>query len=494
MSTNGFFETRTGRVIDDVNLSNKILKIADLHPETLDATMSAYEWNEMGMAELFAEIYTDEARYCIEFKTWYTYYDGVWHKDVGAVMVSEKIKEFVRLMTIYCGEITDEEKRNAYIKFIAKLGDRSMRDKICKDAQGLLRINASELDANPYLINCKNGTYDLESGTFREASPLDFITQQTNFEHTVKRDVKCERWEEFIKEVTEGDKDKADFLQRALGYSLLGLANEECMFILYGKTTRNGKSTMLNTIEYLLGDYSKVAPVGLICKGDRRSDAEGASPTLAGLKAKRFVTMAESNEYGKLDEEKVKQYTGGEDISARELYQSAVTFKPQFTLWLSCNDLPDVTDKSVFASERIKVIEFTRHFSNEEQDKHLKEELITPDAMSGIFMWLVRGYKKYKADGLVMADHLRAVVKEYERANDTVLQFLESGYEKGESEIVRAVDLYKDFKTWARVEGMPIISSKRFNNEMERHSEWFSEKYMSGGYLTYKGIKKKEIL
>ena len=135
------------------------------------------------------------------------------------------------------------------------------------------------------------------------------------------------------------------------------------MFILHGKTTRNGKSTLLNTIETMLGDYAKVAPVGMICRGDRQKDAEAASPTLAGLKGKRFVTMSESNEYGKLDEEKIKQFTGGEEISARALYQSAITFKPQFTLWLSCNDLPMVTDKSLFASERIKVIEFNRHFS-----------------------------------------------------------------------------------------------------------------------------------
>ncbi len=76
------------------------------------------------------------------------------------------------------------------------------------------------------------------------------------------------------------------------------------MFILHGKTTRNGKSTLLNTIETMLGDYAKVAPVGMICRGDRQKDAEAASPTLAGLKGKRFVTMSESNEYGKLDEEK----------------------------------------------------------------------------------------------------------------------------------------------------------------------------------------------
>ena len=107
----------------------------------------------------------------------------------------------------------------------------------------------------------------LRDFSFREAKWDDFLTIiQTNFRHTVRRDIKCEQWEQFIDEVTQGDKDKADFLQRSLGYSILGMSNEECMFILHGKTTRNGKSTLLNTIETMLGDYAKVAPVGMICR------------------------------------------------------------------------------------------------------------------------------------------------------------------------------------------------------------------------------------
>ena len=316
---------------------------------------------------------------------------------------------------------------------------------------------------------------------------------QTAFKHTISRDVRCERWEKFIDEVTQGDTDKADFLQRALGYSMLGTSNEECMFILHGKTTRNGKSTLLNTIETMLGDYAKVAPVGMICRGDRQKDVEAASPTLAGLKGKRFVTMAESNEYGKLDEEKIKQLTGGEEISARALYQSAITYKPQFTLWLSCNDLPMVTDKSLFASDRIKVIEFNRHFSPSEQDTHLKEELCTQENMSGIFMWLIRGYIKYKERGLAMSKSLRDVVTQYERDNDLVLQFVENRCTKDNAK-VRAKDLYQAYKIWSKSEGVYILSARKFNSEMDRHPEWFDHKALSNGYVTYYGIKLKEVM
>lgn len=488
------FELHNGRVIMDEDLSEKMYLIKQYHPEKADAESSGFEWSEMGMANLFGMLYPNEARYCPEHKSWYTYFDGAWRKDEGAILVSEKLKDFVRLMILYCGEIEDDDLRKNYTSFVNKMGDRRMRDRILKDVTGELRISAVEFDANPYLINCLNGTYELRDFSFREHRYDDFITMQTNFRHTISRDVKCERWEKFIDEVTQGDKDKSDFLQRALGYSMLGMSNEECMFILHGKTTRNGKSTLLNTIEYMLGDYAKVAPVGMICRGDRQKDAEAASPTLAGLKGKRFVTMSESNEYGKLDEEKIKQLTGGEEISARALYQSAITFKPQFTLWLSCNDLPMVTDKSLFASERIKVIEFNRHFSQKEQDTHLKDELTSPEAMSGIFMWLVRGYIRYKERGLVMADDLKEVVSKYERDNDLVLQFLESRCDRDENSTIKAKDLYNSFKLWAKSEGAYVLSARKFNSEMERHPEWFDRKSTSSGFVIYWGLKMKEVM
>lgn len=488
------FELSNGRCIMDEDLSDKMYMIKSYHPERADETSSGFEWSEMGMANLFGVLYSKEARYCAEHKSWFTYHEGAWRKDEGAILVSEKIKDFVRLMILYCGEITDDDTRKAYTKFVNSMGDRRMRDRILKDATGELRIAAAQFDANPYLINCLNGTYDLSDFTFREPRWDDYLTMQTNFRHTVSRDIRCERWEKFIDEVTENNHDKADFLQRALGYSMLGMSNEECMFILHGKTTRNGKSTLLNTIEYMLGDYSKVVPVGMICKGDRQKDAEAASPTLAGLKGKRFVTMSESNEYGKMDEEKIKQLTGGEEISARALYQSAITFKPQFTLWLSCNDLPLVTDKSLFASERIKVIEFNRHFSPQEQDTHLKDELTTMEAMSGIFMWLVRGYIRYKEHGLTMSEELTQVVRNYERDNDLVLQFLESRCVQSEEANIKAKDLYNAYKLWAKSEGAFILSARKFNAEMERHPEWFERKSTSSGFVIYWGVKLKEVV
>ncbi len=486
------FQLSNGRYITSPEISKKMTYIKDVHPELpYQEDSTGYTWDEAGMADLFSECYQNDTRFCPEAKSWYTYEDGRWQKDVGSLLVSAKIKEFVRLMALYCGEIQDEEKRKQYMAFVAKMGDRRFRDRLMKDAADSMRIEATEFDKFPYLINCKNGTYDLKTMEFREHDWQDFLTMQTNFEYSLQ-DVRCERWEQFIQEVTQNDYHKADYLQRALGYSMLGESKEECMFILHGKTTRNGKSTLLDAIQHLLGDYATVAPVELICKSDRQKNTEAPTSVLARLKGRRFVTMSESDTSGKLDEATIKQYTGGEDITARELYQAAITFKPQFTMWLSCNDLPAVRDKSLFASDRVRVIEFNRHFTDAEQDKNLKSFFESQEAMKGIFTWLVAGFFKYKRFGLAMPDDMIMVIRQYEKDNDIVLQFLEEKCEQKEEAVTRAKTLYDNYKIWCKSNGYYVCSMKKFNAELTTHPEWYEDKGVSSGVAVYRGIAMKE--
>lgn len=488
------FRLQNGKCILSEEISRKMFYIKNAHPELLwqdDST--GYAWDESGMADLFSECYRDDARYCPEAKSWYTYADGLWQKDTGSLLVAGKIKEFVRLMNLYCGEIEDEEVRKQYLKFVLKMGDRRFRDRLMKDAADCMMIEASAFDSKPYLMNCRNGTCDLRDGSFREHDRADFLTMRTAFDYTLKR-VRCPRWERFIAEVTENDMDKMDFLQRALGYSILGTGREECMFILHGKTTRNGKSTLLDALQHMLGDYATVAPVELICRADRARNTESANPVLARLKGRRMVTMAESDRSGRLDEAVIKQYTGGEEVTARELYQAPMTFKPQFTLWLSCNDLPAVRDKSLFASERVRLIEFNRHFSDAEQDKGLKEYFAEPEAMRGIFSWLLEGCRKYQERGLAMPERLRAPVRQYEKDNDLVLQFLEEYCEKAPGQSIRAKAIYDTYKLWCRSNGYYVASAKKFNAELSAHPEWYERKGAAKGVAVYYGIRLKEAL
>ena len=429
-----------------------------------------YTWDERGMGLLFAEAYRDALRYCPERKTWYAYADGRWQPDAGTLLCAEQIKAFSRLMTLYCAEIEDDSLRQAYTSFVAKMGDRRFRDRIAKDAASVFPISARQFDSKPELINCKNGTYDLQAMRFRKHDWRDFLTMQTNFRYT-QTPPQCGRWERFIAEITEGDTDKAEYLQKAAGYAVTGFNREECMFILWGKSTRNGKSTLLNAIQYALGDYGTVAPVSVICTHGTSRNADSATPTLARLAGKRFVTMAESNQYGRLDEETVKQITGGEEISARNLYESPITYLPQFTLWLSCNDLPEVRDKSVFASDRIRLIELNRHFSEAERDETLKDYFRQEDAMQGIFKWLTDGYAMYRQQGLKLPDSMKQSLRKYESSNDVVAQYIISNCSEIPTGSTFITDLYIRYKTFCKENGYYIMNARKFAENIQEKYE-----------------------
>ena len=153
------FQLSNGRYITSEEISRKMFYIKSVHPELpYQENSTGYSWDEAGMADLFSECYAQDTCFCPEAKSWYTYDGGKWQKDVGALLVSAKIKEFVRLMALYCGEIADEEKRKQYMAFAAKMGDRRFRDRMMKDAADCMRIEAEKLDTHPYLVNCKNGT------------------------------------------------------------------------------------------------------------------------------------------------------------------------------------------------------------------------------------------------------------------------------------------------------------------------------------------------
>ncbi len=484
------FEFPNGMSLTDEVLLPRFMNIYNSKPAETSLTDLGYQWNEGGLARLFIETYKDCTRYCPERKCWYSYKSGKWVKDIGSLIVSDRVKEFCQLLELYCWTIKDEDLRTKYKKFLLKTGDRRFRDRLIKDAMDISPINADMFDNNPYLINCKNGTYDLKNKVFRGASWEDYLTMQTNFEYwfSVNKPTKCKRWEQFIDEIMQGDEVKKNYLQRALGYSILGSSKEECMFICYGKTTRNGKSTLLDAIQHLLGDYSCVSPVSIICKSSTSKNADSASPTLANLKGKRFVTMAESSQYGKLDEETIKQLTGGEEIQARALYENTISYKPQFTLWLSCNDLPSVQDKSVFASDRLRVITFDKHFDESTRDKNLKDYFREDENMKGIFLWLLQGYYDYVKNGLNMPTEIKKVVQEYERDNDLVLQFLEDTCMRLENTEINQKDLYDYYKSWCKRNGYLAFSSKRFNANVRSHPEWYDKEIVKQGRKYYVGL------
>ena len=349
----------------------------------------------------------------------------------------------------------------------------------------MVRLSLKDMDNNPYLLNTPRHAYDLKTGDIIEDITPFNVTKKTTCPLPDFLTPTCERWYSFIDQIMSGDKEKAAFLQRALGYSILGVNREECMFIAYGSKTRNGKGTLFSTICTVLGeDYADSAPTDLICesKTGRSTDFNAPQPTLAKLVGTRLVTMAESSKDVRLDAASMKTMTGRDTLVTRDLFESSFSFVPQFTLWLNTNHLPAVTDDTVFSSNRIWVIEFNQHFDEKTQDKDLKEIFARPENRPTILKWLFDGCEDYMKNGLNPPECVRSATANYRKMHDRIGNFLDECCVLGEDKKVVRGSLYAAYRAWcckAENKYHPIGSTTFYNEiamrgfPIRKANEWF---------------------
>jgi putative DNA primase/helicase len=170
-------------------------------------------------------------------------------------------------------------------------------------------------------------------------------------------------------------------------WALTGDTSEQCMFILFGSGA-NGKSTFLNTIMYLLGDYAIATPTETFMwkTGDQITN------DIARLRGTRFVTTTEAEQGRRLSEPLIKQITGNDRMTTRFLYGEFFNFVPTFKIFMATNHKPVIkgTDHGIW--RRIKLIPFTTRIEEEKQDKHLEEKLRAE--ASGILNWMLEGTRR----------------------------------------------------------------------------------------------------
>nr|DAE62239.1 MAG TPA: Superfamily 3 helicase [Caudoviricetes sp.] len=257
-----------------------------------------------------------------------------------------------------------------------------------KDAQSVYPIPMAAFDSNRYLLNCNNGTLDLKAKTFYLHNPDDLLTKICAVDYIPS--AHSQRFDAFIDEIMSHDSEKARFLQKSLGYGISGDTRYECLFLLYGELTRNGKGTLMESCLTAVGDYGRTVRPETIAQ-KQNTNSQAPSEDLARLAGIRFANISESSRGLVLNAAQVKSMTGNDSINARYLHENSFDFKPQFKLYINTNYLPVISDMTLFSSGRVVIIPFDRHFEEWEQDKSLKEEFSKPEVQSAILNWLGDG-------------------------------------------------------------------------------------------------------
>ncbi len=265
----------------------------------------------------------------------------------------------------------------------------------------------------------------------------------------------------------EGYKGRIRYLQKAIGYAMSGDTRLECMFILYGATSRNGKGTTMETVLRILGEYGRTAKPDMLSKKGF-ADSAGPSEDVARLNGARMVNVSEPEKSMQIDASLTKQMTGNNILTARFLRENSFEFKPQFKLFIDTNHLPQISDMTLFESDRIKIIPFNRHFSAAERDIDLKSYFAKPENLSGILNWCLEGFRLYMTEGLAMPDSVEMATAQYRQQSDRIMMFTSQCVKKETGQELRAQAVYSRYKDWCAENGFKYENAANFRKKMEQ--------------------------
>lgn len=441
-----------------VEINSILAKLRELNP----ASNGLYsKQDDISLARLFADTFKSCARYNATSRSWYVY-DGVrWTQDVDSMIVESYAKILARALLVYSADVSIE----GYPQFVAKLGDRRRRVTMITDARDFNAVSQQDFDTNPLLFNCQNCVIDLSTLERIPHAPELLLSKVSNVVYD--ENASSPDFEKFLREVMLNDEEIIEYLQRIFGYALTGENTREECYMLYGATTRNGKSTLLDTVSYVFGDYAmNIQPETLAQQKDRNS--RSASGDIARLDGARLLHMSEPPKRMKFDVALLKTLLGRDVITARHLYEREFQFVPVFKLFINTNYLPLVTDDSLFSSGRVKVIPFTKHFTPEEQDTHLKAKLKTPENVSGIFNWCLNGLRKYQEEREIieLPDTVRLATEDYREKSDKLKSFIKECFIPSSSGSMTAKQAYNVFSVWCRENGYGVENKSNFIDEL----------------------------
>jgi putative DNA primase/helicase len=379
---------------------------------------------------------------------------------------------------------------NPFLKFSKASQNKTRLDAMVNLAKHMLSVHANDLDSDPWLLNCANGVVDLKTGKFLSPDRGYFMTK--NCHVNFGSNANCTKWREFLNDITGEDPELIDFLQKAVGYSLTGEISEHCLFILYG-TGLNGKSTFIETIMALLGDYAKKAEMRSFL--NRNND--GANNDIAGLCGSRFVSAVEIGRGKSLNEALIKELTGGDSITARFLFNEFFTYIPQFKILLGVNAKPEIHGLDEGIWRRIRLIPFEVKIPKEKVDKNLPKKL--RGELPGILNWAIEGCLKWQKEGLGEPSKVMNATSDYRDEMDVLSQFFDercvlSSETVGDTDkpIVSVDQLFTAFLDWSQKNGADKVTKKAFGALMGERGFKSQPKYYDGkNRRVYEGVGMK---
>lgn len=415
---------------------------------------------DMGNRDRFIEMFGDDYRYVVG-AGWHKWADDGWHKvdELVPHRDAQQVPEVIRTEAEAIGDMTT---RNRFLKWAKDSESSGKIGAILTMAKGheTIKRTMDDFDNNPYALACSNGMVDLRDGSIRPFTRDDLFTRNTKVVYDDSYTLK--KWDEFIKVVTDGDNELAEYLQMSAGYSLTGLISEESFFIISGMR-QTGKSTFVTAFEGCMGTYADVASADVFMK---RYGKDAPREELVKFAGSRLITVEEIPEGERFDDALLKRITGGSRLSARYLYQEMFTYVPQFKIWMATNYDPITSDPGMY--RRIKRISFDTPVPEEKKDPTLKTVL--RDRSTGaraVLKWAVEGAMKYIDAGKLVTPHkvIRST-HDYESEQDSFSHFVNETFYLEPGEKIPESLIYSLYSDWAKRNNERYLKRPQFAQKM----------------------------
>lgn len=421
-------------------------------------------------AARFIERYHRRLLYVPQWGRWLAWDGRRWADDSG-VGVMQLAVRYARSLWLALGamaEHLDRDELGTLQTFVKASNQAGKIQAFLQLAQFDERVicPVDKLNTHRTRLNVLNGTIDLDSGTLRAHCPGDHLTQVANVRFDANAN--CPEWHHTMELVFGADAELIRYVQQLLGYSCSGLVDEHVLPICYG-TGRNGKSTIWNVVESLLGDYAKSASQDLLLPVTQQH------PTIvADLYQRRFVPIAEPEQGRALAESLAKTLTGGDVISARRMREDYWTFKPTHKIWIATNHRPQIRGTDFGIWRRIKLIPFTVDIGQRTTPRPGMAQWLFENEGPGILNWLLAGYRDWRQNGFAEPLAVVQATADYRADEDSLGEFLSDFCIVEPKAVATATELFERYQAtggkWSKT-AFGRAMAERFDKDKPKSGE-----------------------
>jgi putative DNA primase/helicase len=436
----------------DASINSTIAEFDVVPLDTAELMPKAYHHTDVGNGLRFADCYAGKVCYVSEWQQWMVWSGKRWERtdDVAMRRLAHDL-----VLTMYKDAVSDGKLDQELAKWAMKSESAARVNAMLDSAQPYLLVPSALFDAQHDVINVANGMIDLSTGDVRPHDPLAYHTKLIDINYD--DEVSMEWWANFLITIFDGDVGLIDYMQRAIGYTLTGRTDEHCLFFCYG-TGKNGKSTFMRALEMLMGSYSTVTSVEALL--DASKPGESATPYMAKLPGMRLAMAQEMPEGRRFNESLVKSITGGDTISARDMYKSVFQFTPTHKLWITGNHLPRISGTDDGIWRRLRIVPFTVTIPEaRRKDSRVIEEQLRMH-LSGLLRWAVLGAQQWLKQGLGSCKAVDMATTTYRGEEDAVQRFITERCEVNTMASVSKGALFGAWREWVDDEGDRSMSYK----------------------------------